>query len=113
MLFERWRRPRSPGDHFHDPWHAWWESTGRQEVIRLLHDHDCPTDPDFNGPHWSEAEGIDDMAFYGGADPESLQEVLIGGAEDIERGDPALRRDVAAANAIAQYLHDHAPTLTH
>ena len=91
-------------------WDAWWESAGRRDIMRLLAEQGLPTDPYFNGPHWSEAEGIGDSARYGGADAEALGDMLAAFAEDIEGAEPDRERDVAAAQAIARYFHEHAPT---
>jgi hypothetical protein len=95
---------------FHDRWQSWWENTGRAGVMGLLDEHDVPTDPWFNGPYWSEAEAIGDLALYGGSDREQLEALLSDLAEDMGR-EPDPARQTAAAGAIADWLGSHAPSI--
>jgi hypothetical protein len=95
---------------FQARWDIWWESAGRRDVMGLLDPTGLPDRPVLNGPYWSEAEGIGDSARYGGADAEDLGEMLAGFAEDIDGAEPDRERDGTAAQVIARYFHEHAPT---
>jgi hypothetical protein len=109
-MFRRRRKPQTPQDLFHERWIAWWEDSGRRGVIRLLAEHECPSDAGFNGPHWPEAEAIGDAARFGGVNAEDVAAYLSAFAEDLGAV-PDAQRDAAAARAIADYLDGHAPTL--
>jgi hypothetical protein len=101
------RRKRSAEALFADRWCAWWEATGRAEIMRLLEEHGVPTDSSFNGPYWSEAEAIGDVALWG-YDANDLQSLLEGFAEDLG-ADADPEQDAAAAQAINDWLDAHSP----
>ena len=104
------RKPSPDEQAFHDRWHAWWAKTGRSGVMELLEQYGIPTDASFNGPYWSEAAAIGDLAYYGGGDRKELDALLSDLAEDMGR-EPDPARQSAAASAIADWLHSHAPSV--